>query len=374
MNLWSWAGRLPSPVRRVAKAIPGAVRLRDSSVGCPQGAVAPGLRPIVYLPTWLEWDVMQQRPQYLLAALARRGHPVFFVDPRLRREERRDEVRLVPSLRQVPRQGVILYLHFAPSWSLIDRFDRPVIWYDVLDDLAIYDRGERLLPERRRVRHLHPQVVEKADVVTCSNPILLGRVGRSDAILVENGVDLDRFRIDGPRATDLPSGAVVGFHGAVAPWLDFGLIAEVAGDRPHLQFVFVGPIDPTCVDRLPHGPNLHWLGARPSALIADYVRAFDVAWIPFLVDDMTRGVSPLKLYEALACGKPVVSTPLPAALDLPGVRVGSTVEEIAGLVDSALESDGDTESLREVATAAGWDRRLQPLIEHLRRSGWEQTS
>ncbi len=353
--------------------IPGATRLRDSSMGRPGGVAAPGLRSIVYLPTWLEWDVMQQRPQYLLAALARRGHPVFFVDPRLRGEERRGEIRLVPSLRQVPREGVILYLHFAPSWSLTGRFERPVIWYDVLDDPAIYDRGERGLPERRRVRHLHPRVVERADVVTCSNPVLLGRVDRADAILVENGVDLDRFRIDGPRATDLPPGRVIGFHGAVAPWLDFELIAGMAGGRPHLQFVFVGPVDPVCVDRLPHAPNLHWLGARPSVSIADHVRGFDVAWIPFLVDDMTRGVSPLKLYEALACGKPVVCTPLPAALDLPGVRVGSTVEEIGDLVDSALAADDDAGSFRETATTAGWERRLEPLVEHLRRSGWERT-
>lgn len=373
MSLWSWAGRLPSPVRRVAKAIPGVVRLRDTSVGRPRGATSPGLRPIVYLPTWLEWDVMQQRPQYLLAALARRGHPVFFVDPRLRREERRDGVRLVPSLDPVPGQGVILYLHFAPSWSLVDRFDRPVVWYDLLDDLAIYERGERGLPERRRVTHFHRRVVEKADVVTCSNPILLGRVERPDAILVENGVDLGRFRIDGPVASDLPSGRVVGFHGAVAPWLDFGLIAQVAHDRPNLQFVFVGPIDPVCADRLPRGHNLHWLGARPSTAIADHVRAFEVAWIPFLIDDMTRGVSPLKMYEALACGKPVVSTPLPAANGVEGVAVGSTADEIAGLLDVTLETETVPGRLREVAAAAGWERRLQPLVEHLRHSGWEQT-
>ncbi len=81
--------RLPAGVRNLLKRVPGASQLRDRLYGQPEGAAptSGSLRPVVYLPTWLEWEVMKQRPQYLLEALAAAGHEVWFVDPRLRDDQ-----------------------------------------------------------------------------------------------------------------------------------------------------------------------------------------------------------------------------------------------------------------------------------------------
>lgn len=365
-RLWAWASLLPAPVRRLAKALPGSTSIRDFTVGRPRGRVIEGgPAPVVYLPTWLEWDVMKQRPQYLMETMAAAGHPVFFVDPRLKAPQRRGLVSLVPGLGPVPRTDVILYAHFAPSLSLTRRFQRPTVWYDYLDDLSIYAAADSGLPRYRQTATHHLKAVRNADIVTCSSPVLLERVGRADAVLVENGVDVERFRPGDTEAADLPvSGPIVGFHGAVGPWFDFRLLAALVRSRPDYEFVIVGPVDPAVANRTVAAPNLHWFGARHPDQVPAYVRGFDVGIIPFVVDDLTRGVSPLKMYEYLAAGKAVVSTPLPAALEQAEVVVASEPGPFAEALDRALEAGADTRRL-EAAAGAAWERRIEPLLQRL---------
>lgn len=366
-----WIPRLPAGVRRFLKRLPGASSARDRLYGYPQGSAPESgtPRPVVYLPTWLEWEVMQQRPQYLMQALAHAGHEVWFVDPRLSgRVEIDENVHLVPSLHETPRAGVILYTHFAPNRTLIDRYEEPIVVYDLLDDLAIYDESERGFPARRGVRNHHEVLVMDADVVIVSNRELLGRhrSEREDLVLVENGVDLDRFKPNGPVAGSVPDGQIVGFHGAIAPWIDFDLVTTVATLRPRLTFVFVGPVDPLVeheAARLTDLPNVTVLPAQPSSAIADHVRGFSVGILPFVVDDMTRAVTPLKMYEYLACGIPVVATPLPACVDQPFVRTAPEPDEFVSAIDAALQDQSiRANELRQAAELASWDHRVQPLI------------
>lgn len=351
-------------------------RLRRQITGAPGGPspASGSLRPVVYLPTWARWDVMRQRPQYLLAAFARAGHPVFFVDPREPRRRVADGVTIVPSLDEVPGGHTIHYTHFAPLREVFSRFHDPVIVYDVLDDLSIYDADEVGMPEPSRVRSHHPAVMETADVVIASSPVLADRHGaeRDDILLVENGVELHRFAAPTQRPPDLPDTApIIGYHGAVARWFDFDLLAAVAADNPDWWLVLVGPVSPEVrsdLDAMPR--NVVSLGERPSDAIPAYVAAFDVGAIWFLVDDMTRGVSPLKLFELLAAGVPTVSTPLPACEGVPGVAVAADPVAFAAAVRTALEvDDAGRAALRAAAAGASWDERIAPLLERLDRQG-----
>ena len=370
--------RLPAGVRNLLKRVPGASQLRDRLYGYPSGpAPIPGsLRPVVYLPTWLEWEVMKQRPQYLLEALAAAGHEVWFVDPRLRKDQTLEGgIHLVRWLKATPESGVLIYTHFAPTQTLIDRYQDAVVIYDLLDDLAIYEPNERGIPVERTVKHHHRPLIEEADIVIVSNPILLERhrTERQDLILVENGVDLDRFTSKGPVAEPLLDGPLVGFHGALAPWINFQLLAAVVSLRPGLRFVFVGPVDPLVDDevaRLAAMPNVEVLPPQPSDRIAEYVRGFSVGILPFVIDEMTEAVTPLKMYEYLACGVPVVATPLPACLQAPLVATSSNPDEFASLIDQALEmTHQQTLELRRHAEPAAWGSRIAPLLGRLEELG-----
>ena len=369
--------RLPVPLRRVLRRVPGVHELRDRLNDRPSAEPpTPGQkRAIVYLPTWARWDAMRQRPQYLLAAFAAAGHDVYFVDPRETRPRMSAGVSIVPSLKYVPGSGVILYVHFAPVRTMFDAFDGAVIVYDILDDLSIYDADEAGLAPRRKVASHHPLVMDEADIVLVSNSVLYDRhrSERGDLILVENGVDIDRFTPDAavPDRTASSGGPVIGYHGAVAPWFDFDLVAEVAALRPDWRLVLVGPVDPRCTREaaaLDEHPNVELVGEVSSDDVPERVRSMDVGMVPFAVTDMTRGVTPLKMYEYMACSVPVVATELPACVSNPLVRTAPTPASFVDQVEAALgeiDEAGVRAALRAAGEEAAWSRRLSPALRRL---------
>lgn len=318
---------------------------------------------------------MRQRPQYLIAALARAGHPAYFVDRSQRRSFVDGGVTVVPSLREVPAASPILYIHFAPVGELIGRFSDPVVVYDILDDLSIYDSGEVGLPEGDRVRTHHGPLVEQASVVIASAPVLIGRHRheRDDILLVENGVDVAQFSSPRPRPTDLPEGRpLIGYHGAVASWFDFGLLEATAAANPDWDFVLLGPVLPDVASeatRIGARDNVHFLGERSSDDIVAYVQAFDVGVIWFVVDHLTEAVSPLKMFEYLAADTPAVSTPLPAARAVPQVRVAASPVEMSSAIRAALTDAGNPGERRRAADEADWSRRIAPLVTRLDEQG-----
>ncbi len=369
------AAALPESWKRLIKSLPGVATVRRRLYGHPRGPqpLVGGLRPVVYLPTWVEWDVMPQRPQFMVQAFADAGHPVWFVDPRLSRERvEGDRIHLVPNLKTVPAKHVILLVHFAPLAALFDLFEEAVVVYDILDDLAIYEPDEKHLLEEATVRFHHESVVERADLVTVSNPLLAERHagGRGEALLVENGVGLERFTPAGTSAIELGSHRpIIGYHGAIAEWFDFGLVKSLAELRADWRFVLVGPVYERVSDDLLgliQMPNVEHLPEQPGDRIAEFVRGFDVGLIPFLVYGMTEGVTPLKMYEYMACGVPVVATPIPACVEHPNVTTSSDAREIMGHIEISLSaSDEDRDRLMSAAAEASWDSRMAPLFERL---------
>jgi glycosyltransferase involved in cell wall biosynthesis len=330
------------------------------------------LRAVVYLPTWAHWDVMRQRPQYLLSAFAAAGHPVYFVDHREKGVRRDGGVTICGSLADVPRSGVIIYLHFAPLRHLIDNFEDAAVVYDILDDLSIYDSEERGLPEGRKVRSHHTELIERADVVLVSNPVLAERhlQERRDLVMVSNGVDPEAFGKPVERPEDLPhsepDSPIIGYPGMISTWFDFDLMEGVMRARPDWRFVVVGPIDPKVAERvemLREQPNVTVLGERPSVAMPGYVQGFDVGVIWFRVDRMTEGVTPLKMYEYMAAGVPCVATPIPACVAEPLV---DTADDVTGMV-AAIEKSLDTsrETLQETAREHTWEQSLGPALERL---------
>lgn len=312
---------------------------------------------------------MKQRPQFILETFARAGHPVYFVDPRALEPTVVDGVHIVTSLEDVPTRHVILYVHFAPMADLFDRFEDPVVVYDILDDLTIYDADEVDVPEERRVRFHHPRVMELADVVIVSNEILAERhrPERPDLVHVPNGVDVARFSRPAPRPADVPvGGPVIGYHGMISHWFDFDLLTATAAARPEWRFVLVGPTDSRVEDAAREAgsvPNVTRLGERSPDLMPAYVHSFDVGTIWFQIDEMTLGVTPLKMFEYLAAGVPCVSTPLPACVAQDGVVTMSDPDGFVAAIEAALSvSDEHRHDLLEIARASDWTAVMTPAM------------
>jgi glycosyltransferase involved in cell wall biosynthesis len=133
---------------------------------------------------------------------------------------------------------------------------------------------------------------------------------------VSNGAEVEHFAqtqhpqtVPAPELMGLPR-PIVGYIGTIFEWIDQEMIAQAARARPQWSFVFVGPCT-TSLGRLRGLGNVHLIGPRPYRDLPGYLKAFDVAMVPFVRHDVTMRASPIKFYEYLASGVPVVATRLP---------------------------------------------------------------
>jgi glycosyltransferase involved in cell wall biosynthesis len=117
--------------------------------------------------------------------------------------------------------------------------------------------------------------------------------------------------------------------------------------------------------------NVYFLGARPYERLYEYLAAFDVLLIPFLVTDLTRAVNPIKLYEYCATGKPIVATPIDDVVAVGELcYVGGDTDTFGAAIDSALREAAAGDPVRQggrraLASASSWDRRVAALAELL---------
>lgn len=225
------------------------------------------------------------------------------------------------------------------------------------------------------VTDMEESLLAKADFVCASADELCTRKTRNGKrpMLLAHGVDYDHFAsgvlppVDNFLDITRP---IIGFFGAISSWLDFELLSSLAREKPEWSFVFVGPID-SDVRAISGFPNVHFLGKVPYEKLPGYAALFDVALIPFVIDEMTVNVNPLKLMEYLACGLPVVSTPLPEVAKYNGlVSIAATMEAFQRAIEQALASNSqsDKEKRMNMAQSHSWNsvaNTLSGAIESL---------
>ena len=148
-------------------------------------------------------------------------------------------------------------------------------------------------------------------------------------------------------------------------WLDWELMAHSIAGLREFDFVFVGPHHGRGdVDRISSLPNVRLLGRRPYEQVPAYVQAFDVCWVPFDSSAVATAANPVKIYEYLALGKPVVSTPVADMAtfgDL--VTVARTAEETIECLRAAAESSALVEQRIAFARANSWEARARDFAE-----------
>ena len=169
---------------------------------------------------------------------------------------------------------------------------------------------------------------------------------------------------------------IAGYYGALARWFDYALLEATAQRRPDWSFVLIGPDHDGSLARsgVARLPNVHWLGTRPYVALPGYLHRFDVATIPFAINEITLATSPLKLYEYFAAGRPVISTPMPECAAFAEVQLVKDAEQFAAALDVARARAGDAglrQRLHGIATANTWRSRAREtmaLVEQ-RRAG-----
>lgn len=191
------------------------------------------------------------------------------------------------------------------------------------------------------------------------------------AMYLPNGVNYPHFSRPTqppPEYAQLPRPIVV-CHGTFSYWFDFPLVQQAAEALPNFSFVLVGP-DKTVPPELRLRANVHVLGPRPYEEIPRYLHAADMGIVPFKVAehyDHVRGINPLRLWEFLAAGLPVVAVRWPELEDL-GVpaRLVDTPQEFVAALRAAVDQPPDRDRLRQFAQRNSWDQRVAVLLERLK--------
>ena len=224
---------------------------------------------------------------------------------------------------------------------------------------------------RHGARH-EQQLLQSADcTVVSSQGLVRTKKGLAQRLaLVKNGVDLSIFQTTNQgRPAELPAGPIIGYIGSVDDRLDVELLAAIARAFPEVPLVFVGRIVAEHQAAiLRKFPNVYLLGAKPKERLGDYVHAFTVGLIPFVKNDLTAGIYPLKVNEYFALGVPVVSTNFGDLTDFSEyIYVAEqTGDFIAGL-EQVLAGNlpAEREACQQFATQNTWEGRAQVLRQLL---------
>lgn len=282
--------------------------------------------------------------------------------------------RLLRRLGRSLPEPVVLWIYDPGSAELAGSCGEVFAVYDCVDDYAEQAssaRGHALLAagDRRAARH--------SRLVFTTSRTMYDRHRQLNAAihLVPNGADYDHFA----RAADPSTAAadiahlncpVLGFAGNfLSSKVDFDLLDEVARARPAWSLLLIGPEardTASALERLGHLPNVYWIGPKPYADLPRYVAAFDVGLIPYLSNAYTRSCSPLKLYEYLAAGKPVVATGVPELEGMePDVALADGPEQFIASIEDALDrrSEADRARRMELASQNSWEIRTDRLLE-----------
>lgn len=326
--------------------------------------------PVAYFPPapGITWAGIQQRPHHLALQLAQAGIETFWHDPVRRGDSPHPLLHIVGPEDEIHLRGAAVIIYYPHHYPRLAGYDQPFVIYDVLDDISIHAESDHAqgLPSGQRAADHHQKLLAEADIITTSSEVLYQRIReqRPDALLVPNGVDVAHFT---PMPTPPNAAPVIGFHGAIAAWLDLDLLAEVARLRPEYQFRLIGPASVSlgALPRLEALPNLTHRGPIPYEKIPAQIARFDVGILPFKLSALTHAVRPLKALEYLAMGLPVVATPLEELHDWPGVFTAATPELFAAALDRALAAKTairDDEQVLAFVKAADWGQTARPLV------------
>ena len=344
-----------------------------------------------------------QRPQHIARSLAKQGCLVLY-----------EVTTMTDNVRTVKKQEENLYLVnlsnlffrkmlmeeldkvTKPKYLQLYSTDWTLSIADVQDYLNrgfrfIYEYIDHISPELSGTAMLPKAIAEKYDyamthkdtfaVVTADllREDVVSRRGTENMAFSTNGVDYawfqsyeEDFTFDPDFQRVLNIGKpIVCYYGALAKWFDYELVRKIAETDKYSVVLFGVKYDESFNEQLKGVKNVHFLGPRDYAVLKYYARACDVLTIPFLVNDITRSTSPVKIFEYMAMRKPIVTTDMNECRKYDSVLIGKTHEEFLALLDKAMTMKDDKDYLAlpdKDARDNDWSMKARAIIEMLEQS------
>ncbi|HEX8891377.1 MAG TPA: glycosyltransferase family 1 protein [Pyrinomonadaceae bacterium] len=356
----------------------------------------------------LRWDFVYQRPQHLLSRFAKERRVFFFeepiymqgrmhldiserecgvtvVVPYLPEEIKTDEAREAALFGMINRlfeeQKITdhilwCYTPMALGWA---RHLKPAaLVYDCMDELSAFKGAPASLKERET------ELFKRADLVFTGGQSLFEakRHLHKNIYPFPSSIDAQHFAQarsikNDPADQEAISHPRLGFFGVIDERMNLELLEAVAKARPHWQLVMIGPVVKIDEADLPRLPNIHYLGSKSYKELPSYLAGWDVALLPFALNESTRFISPTKTPEYLAAGCPVVSTSIRDVVrpygELGLVHIADTPEEFVAAIEAAMNDSDHASRIKSVdmfLSQISWDEtwgRMAELIEDVIR-------
>ncbi|HYP26235.1 MAG TPA: glycosyltransferase [Blastocatellia bacterium] len=366
-------------------------------------------KPDVICFSIIDWEFRYQRPQQIMSQFAASGHRVFYISPsRFQPKEAGSRVSVKEIKKNVYEVSLMLEQSFdiyssvlegqclqaclasldelrgtfnineAINYVMIASWSEAALasgerwgWRVVYDCM---DEWENFPGIKRNILDHELELVANCDllVVTAQRLYEKWEPYKRPMVLARNGVDYDFYSKHYRPNTLLPNlkGPIIGYYGAIADWFDLELMERVAEARPDYTFVLLGGVFDVDVSGLKRLPNVHLLGQQPYETMPQYLYHFDVCIIPFKINSITEATDPVKVYEYLSGGKPVVSVALPELEPYKEhLYIASGAEDFLDKLDAAVsEDDGARASERKaLASLHTWENRYKAIEAELTR-------
>ncbi len=350
----------------------------------------------------LRWNFVFQRPQHLLSRFANHTR-VFFVEepifhdapdklhinkadgnvyvvvPHLQHglseadvvKRQQEMITHLISVMEISRYFSWYYTPMAMPFT--DHLKPELVVYDCMDELSAFKFAPVALKDNEKV------LMGKADVVfTGGYSIYEAKKTQHHNIYpFPSSIDKDHFgkaRIckNDPADQEHIPHPRFGFFGVIDERLDIELIGQAAQAKPEWQFIIIGPVVKIDPATLPQYANIHYLGGKDYKELPQYLSGWDVAMIPFAMNESTRYISPTKTPEYLAAGIPVISSPIKDVVSPYGenklVHIAENVQQFIKCGETILKKKAKKAWLTKVdAFLAGnsWDKTWSQMAKHI---------
>jgi len=259
----------------------------------------------------------------------------------------------------------IIWAYLPNAIDIIEKLPLSKIIYHCIDDYAEFTDVPKVAFER-----MERDMLQRADVTVVSAKKLFEskRLYAKNIIYIPHGVNLIEFQGYLNNKVDLNdldriNKPIAGFVGRIADWVDLSLIKRCAKELPNWNFVLVGPSN---VDLNPYLdiPNVHFLGKKNYREIPHYIRHFDVCLMPFVSNALVSSVNPLKMYEYLAIGKPVVTVPMDEVTDFAPLLTIAEPSNFSKGIKTAYEADSEMLRKMRIESVSGrsWDDIAERIL------------
>jgi len=343
----------------------------------------------------LRWDFVFQRPQHLMTRFAERGNVYFLEEPVFDDPEKSyisfekkqpglwvclphlpagatpDEViglmsKLMETFFEERDCSNFVFWYYTPmAYEFSEMLAPALTVYDCMDELSAF----AFAPPR--IKYIEQKLLQKADLVFTGGVSLYEAKKNSHHNIhaFPSSIDKDHFgaargNMTSPTDQAAISGIKLGFYGVIDERFDQELISEIATRRPDWQIILIGPVVKIDQAKLPVADNIHYLGPKSYQQLPAYLSGWDVALIPFLLNESTRFISPTKTPEYLAAGKPVVSS---------AIRDVVAPYEEMGLVSIGSDAGSFVAAIEYELTNSADKQWLNGVDEFLADKSWEDT-